>query len=63
MMIRNGHCFFGTCIHRLHLALCYSGNWLMLPVPLLERLMSLLFCLFLFRMTLTDALTGFLPRN
>lgn len=33
------------------------------PVPLLERLMSLLFCLFLFRLTLTDAFTGFLPRE
>ncbi|MCF3749914.1 prepilin peptidase, partial [Salmonella enterica subsp. enterica serovar Weltevreden] len=33
------------------------------PVPLLERLMSLLFCLFLFSLTLTDAFTGFLPRE
>lgn len=32
------------------------------PAPALERLMSLLFSLFLFRMTLIDALTGFLPR-
>ncbi|MHC0025464.1 prepilin peptidase [Enterobacter vonholyi] len=32
------------------------------PAPGLERLMALLLSLFLFRMTLIDALTGFLPR-
>ncbi|ATZ93021.1 prepilin peptidase [Dickeya fangzhongdai] len=33
------------------------------PAPVTERLLSLLFSLFLFNMTLTDALTGLLPRE
>jgi general secretion pathway protein O len=33
------------------------------PAPTVARLLSLLFSFFLFRMTLTDALTGLLPRE
>lgn len=36
---------------------------IMSPAPALERLMAVLFGLFLFRMTLNDAMTGFLPRE
>ncbi|MFP1767862.1 prepilin peptidase [Lonsdalea quercina] len=36
---------------------------LLSPAPALERLMALLFSLYLFRMTLIDAVTGFLPRE
>ena len=33
------------------------------PAPALQRLLAVLFTLFLFRMTLCDAITGFLPRE
>lgn len=33
------------------------------PAPVQERLLALFFSLFLFRMTLTDAMTGLLPRD
>lgn len=36
---------------------------LLSPAPALERLVALLFSLYLFRMTLIDAITGFLPRE
>ncbi|HDZ2454016.1 TPA: prepilin peptidase [Klebsiella pneumoniae] len=40
-----------------------AGIVLLAPVPAMTRLLSLFFCLFLFRMALTDALTGLLPRE
>ncbi len=40
-----------------------ATGMIMAPAPAVERLIPLLLSLFLFRMTLTDALTGFLPRE
>ncbi len=36
---------------------------IMSPAPALQRLLAVLFSLFLFKMTLSDAITGFLPRE
>lgn len=40
-----------------------ATGMIMAPAPAVERLIPLLFSLFLFRITLTNALMGFLPRE